>query len=102
MEGPVGNCQPIQSFRLFTQACCGVVVGTLVAVAIAQLLLPPDGQPTTIPEGMLQWNLHRIYLKPREKGFLLLTLGLGGACGYFATYRVISGRAILLALWGVL
>jgi hypothetical protein len=102
MQRNVPDYQAIQSFRLFAQACFGVVIGVLLAVAIARLLLPPDGPAQTIPEGMLSWNLHRVFLKPREKGFYLLSLVLGGAGAYFATYRIITGRIIQLALWAVL
>jgi|GEM_PF-2856902 len=83
----------MSSFRLFAQACLGVVVGVLLAVAIARIAFPADGRPTTIPDGLLTWTLPAVWLKPREKGFYLLSLVLGGMLGYFATYRILPGRA---------
>jgi len=74
----------------------------LLALALARLLLPPDGAPKTMPEGLLPWKLHHIFLKPREKGFYLLSLVLGGTCGYFATYRILSGRMTALVLCATL
>ena len=80
---------PTPSFRLFAQACLGVVVGVLLAVAIARLAFPADGRPTAVPDGLLSWTLPNIWLKPREKGFYVLALALGGMFGYFATYRIL-------------
>ena len=80
------------SFRLFAQACLGIVVGALLAVAIARIALPADGRPTTVPDGLLSWILPAILLKPREKGFYLLALVLGGMFGYFATYRILPEK----------
>ncbi len=94
--------QPIQSLRLFGQACLGVVIGVLLALALAEYLLPPDGPPKTIPDGLLPWYLDYLYLKPREKGFYLLSIILGGACGYGATFRILSGRAVVGATWAAL
>jgi hypothetical protein len=88
-----------QNLRVFAQACLGVVIGALLAVAVARLAFVPDGPASTIPEGLLQWNLHNVWLKPREKGFYLLSLVLGGTCSYFATYRVLSGRTTTVYLW---
>lgn len=87
------------SFRLFAQACLGVVVGVLLAVAIARMVFPADGRPTTVPDGLLSWTLPNIWLKPREKGFYLLALVLGGMFGYFATYRLLPGRTTTRNLW---
>src|SRR5580704_4074846 len=64
------------SFRLFAQACLGVVVGVLLAVAMARLAFPADGRPIAVPDGMLSWTLPNIWLKPREKGFYVLALAL--------------------------
>jgi hypothetical protein len=90
------------SLRLLAQACLGVVVGVLLAVAIARIGFPADGRPTTMPEGLLAWNLQNIWLKPREKGFYLLSLVLGGTCSYLATSRIlpgkVTGRCFLLTL----
>jgi hypothetical protein len=102
MNRAVPNYQATQSFRLFGQACFGVVIGVLVAVALARLLLPPDGAPQVMPEGLLPWNLHNIFLKPREKGFYLLALVLGGAFGYFETYRIVSEKIASFAIWPAL
>src|ERR1700722_4256087 len=87
------------SFRLFAQACLGVVVGVLLAVAIARLAFPADGRPIAVPDGMLSWTLPNIWLKPREKGFYVLALALGGMFGYFATYRLLPGRITTRNLW---
>jgi hypothetical protein len=86
-------------FRLFAQACLGVVVGVLLAVAIARIAFPADGRPATMPEGLLAWNLQNVWLKPREKGFYLLSLVLGGICSYFATYRILPGRVTGRCFW---
>jgi hypothetical protein len=86
-------------FRLFAQACLGVVVGVLLAVAIARIAFPADGRPATIPEGLLAWNLPNVWLKPREKGFYLLSLVLGGICSYFATYRILPGKITGRCFW---
>src|SRR5262245_12176812 len=91
--------QPLQSFRLFAQACFGIVIGVLLAAAAARLSLPPDGSSTMGPEDMLPWNTHRIHQKPREIGFYMLALVFGGAGGYFATYRIIPGRISAVLLW---
>jgi len=80
------------SFRLFAQACLGVVVGVLLALAIARLAFPADGRPATIPDGLLPWAVPVFLLKPREKGFYLLSLVLGGMLGYFATYRILLDK----------
>ena len=80
------------SFRLFAQACLGVVVGVLLAVAMARLVFPADGRPTAVPDGLLLWTLPNIWLKPREKGFYVLALALGGMFGYFATYRILLDK----------
>ena len=90
---------PTSSFRLFAQACLGVVGGVLLAVAIARLAFPADGRPTAVPDGLLSWTLPNIWLKPREKGFYLLALALGGMFGYFATYRLLPGRITTRNLW---
>src|SRR5580704_6194585 len=87
------------SFRLFAQACLGVVVGVLFAVATARLAFPADGRPTAVPDGLLSWTLPNIWLKPREKGFYVLALALGGMFGYFATYRILPGRLTARNLW---
>ena len=87
------------SFRLFAQACLGVVVGVLLAVAIARMAFPADGRPTAVPDGLLSWTLPNIWLKPREKGFYVLALALGGMFGYFATYRILPGRITTRNLW---
>jgi hypothetical protein len=87
------------SFRLFAQACLGVVVGVLVAVAMARLAFPADGRPTAVPDGLLSWTLPNIWLKPREKGFYVLALALGGMFGYFAAYRILPGRITTRNLW---
>lgn len=99
MQNGSVNYQANQSLRLFGQACVGVAIGVLLALAFARLLLPPDGPAKTMPEGLLSWNLHNILLKPREKGFYLLALVLGGVCGYAASYRILSERAIAVAIW---
>ena len=83
---------PAKCLRLFAQACLGVVVGVFLAVAIARITFPADGRPATMPEGLLAWNLHNVWLKPREKGFYLLSLVLGLICSYFATYRILPGK----------
>jgi hypothetical protein len=88
-----------QNLRVFAQACLGVVVGALLAAAIARLAFPPDSRPSSMPEGLLPWNLHNVLLKPREKGFYLLSLALGGTCSYFATRKVLPGRATAMYLW---
>ena len=85
--------------RLLAQACLGVVVGALLAVAIARIAFPVDGRPTTMPEGLLDWNLQNIWLKPREKGFYLLSLVLGGICSYFATYNILPGKITGRCFW---
>jgi hypothetical protein len=90
---------PAKSLRLLAQACLGVVVGALLAVAIARIAFPADGRPTTMPEGLLAWNLHNVWLKPREKGFYLLSLILGGICSYFATYRILPGKVSGRCFW---
>ena len=41
---------------------------------------------------MLSWTLPNIWLKPREKGFYVLALLLGGMFGYFATYSILPGK----------
>ena len=87
------------SFRLFAQACLGVVVGVLLAVAIARIAFPGDGRPTAVPDGFLSWTLPNIWLKPREKGFYVLALALGGMFGYFATYRIFPRRVRARNLW---
>src|SRR5580704_7973293 len=87
------------SLRLFAQACLGVVVGVLFAVAIARLAFPADGRATAVPDGMLSWTLPNIWLKPREKGFYVLALALGGMFGYFAIYRILPGRITARNLW---
>src|SRR3984957_8944246 len=87
------------SFRLFAQACPGVVVGVLLAVAIARMAFPADGRPAAVPDGLLSWTLPNIWLKPREKGFYVLALALGGMFGYFATYRILPGRVTARNLW---
>jgi hypothetical protein len=84
---------PAPPFRLFAQACLGVVVGALLGLAIARIAFPADGRPATVPDGLLAWTLPAVWLKPREKGFYLLSLMLGGMFGYFATYRILPGRA---------
>src|SRR5580704_15821909 len=48
---------------------------------------------------MLSWTLPNIWLKPREKGFYVLALALGGMFGYFATYRIVPGRITTRNLW---
>ena len=88
-----------KSLRLLAQACLGVVVGAFLAVAIARIAFPVDGRPTTMPEGLLDWNLQNIWLKPREKGFYLLSLVLGGICSYLATYKVLPGKASGRCFW---
>ena len=90
---------PIQSVRLFAQACLGVVAGALLAVAIARIAFPADGRPPTMPEGLLAWNLPNVWLKPREKGFYLLSLVFGGICSYFATYRILPGKVTGRCFW---
>ena len=90
---------PRKCFRLFAQACLGVVVGMLLAVAIARIAFPADGRPATMPEGLLAWNLQNVWLKPREKGFYLLSLVLGGICSYFATYRILPGKVTGRCFW---
>jgi hypothetical protein len=85
--------------RLLAQACLGVVVGVLLAVAIARIAFPADGRPATMPEGLLAWNLQNVWLKPREKGFYLLSLVLGGICSYFATYKILPGKITGRCLW---
>src|SRR5947209_4023405 len=92
--------QATESLRLFAHACIGVVIGVLLALAVARLLLPPDGSLRS--EGILPSNLHRGFMKPREKGFYLLSLVFGAAFGYFATFRVLPQRALSIALWLVL
>jgi hypothetical protein len=87
------------AFRLFAQACLGVVVGVLLAVAIARMAFPADGRPAAVPDGLLSWTLPNIWLKPREKGFYVLALALGGMFGYFATYRILPGRVKARNLW---
>lgn len=88
-----------QNLRIFAQACLGVVVGALFAVVIAAWYFPPDAHPATVPEGLLNWVLNIVLMKPREKGFYALSLMLGGACAYFATYRVVPGRTTGVCLW---
>jgi hypothetical protein len=83
---------PTQSFRLFAQACLGVLVGALLALAIIRLALPADGRPASVPDGMLAPVSRHILFKPREKGFYLLTLMLGGMCAYFATFKILPGK----------
>ncbi len=90
---------PIRSVRLFAQACLGVVAGALLAVAIARIAFPADGRPTAMPEGLLAWDLPGVWLKPREKGFYLLSLILGGICSYFATYRILPGKVAGWCFW---
>jgi hypothetical protein len=96
------SCQTIQSLRLFGQACLGVVIGVLLALALARLLLPPDGPAKTLSHGLLPWIFGQLYLKPREKGLYLLSIALGGVCGYGATFRLLSGRAVIAAIWAAL
>jgi hypothetical protein len=89
-------------FRLFAQACLGVVVGVLLALAIARLAFPADGRPSTVPDGLLSWGLPGVWLKPREKGFYLLSLVLGGTLSYFATCKVLHGKVMARYLWSTL
>ncbi|HLN38115.1 MAG TPA: hypothetical protein VK337_10060 [Xanthobacteraceae bacterium] len=94
---------PAPPFRLFAQACLGIVVGVLLGLAIARLAFPADGRPATVPDGLLAWTLPAVWLKPREKGFYLLSLVLGGMFGYFATYRILPGRlAARNLLWALI
>jgi hypothetical protein len=88
-----------QLLRLFAQACLGVVVGVLLAAAIARLALPVGGRPTIIPEGLLTWSLQNFWQKPREKGFYLLSLVVGGTCSYFVTYKILPGRQTTRYFW---
>jgi hypothetical protein len=90
---------PALSFRLFAQACLGVLVGAFLALAIVRLALPLDGPAPNGPAQLLPWINHLVVVKPREKGFYLLALILGGACGYAATYRVLPGRVTGRYLW---
>src|SRR5580704_2102351 len=83
---------PAPSFRLFAQACLGIIVGALLGVAITRMAFPADGRPATVPDGLLAWTLPAVWLKPREKGFYLLSLVLGGMLGYFATCRILPGK----------
>jgi hypothetical protein len=100
MISKVPNLQATESLRLLAQACFGVIIGVLLAVAIARLLLPPDGSMTA--EGILPSNIQRTVMKPRGKGFYLLSLVLGGAFGYFATFRIVAGRVYSTVIWLIL
>ena len=80
------------SFRLFAQACLGVVVGVLLAVAIARIAFPADGRPTAVPDGLLSWTLPNIWLKPREKGFYVLALALGGNVRLFRDLQNLASQ----------
>jgi|ERR1700674_80676 hypothetical protein len=88
----------LHSFRLLVQACAGTVIGVLLAVAAARMLFPPDGPPTSMPLGLLPWNLHNVRLEPREKGFFLLCLLLGTSGAFLATWRVLPRS---LAVWTI-
>ena len=96
-KSKVADYQATESFRLLAQACFGVIVGMLLAAAIARQALPPDGRPITVPEGLL--TLDNVWLKPRDRGFYLLSLILGGVCSYFATYKILAGRVTALCSW---
>jgi hypothetical protein len=96
----VPNYQATESLRLLGQACFGVIIGVLLAAAIAWLLLPPDSAGTA--QGILPSNLPRTFTKHREIGFYLLSLVLGGAFGYFATYRIVAAKVYSAAIWLIL
>jgi hypothetical protein len=86
-------------FRVFAQACLGALVGAFFALAIVRLALPADGPAPSEPGQFLSWIAHLVLVKPREKGFYLLALMLGGACSYAATYRILPGRLTGRCLW---
>ena len=91
--------QATESLRLLGQAYFGAFIGVLIALAIARSLFPPGAPAQIIPEGLLPWNLHNVWFKPREKAFYLLSLVAGGLCGYLATYRILVGRSVTACLW---
>jgi hypothetical protein len=93
---------PTQSLRLLAQACLGVLVGALLALAIVRLAFPPNARPVPLPDEFLPWITHIVWAKPREKGFYLLSLVLGGTCGYLATRKILPGRVTALWLWSTL
>lgn len=88
----------LRSLRLLAQAAAGMVVGVFFALAATRLLFPPDSPATSMPAGMLSWNLHNIRFEPREKGFYLLSLVLGALGAFLATRRMMQGRAPFLWL----
>ena len=93
---------PTQSLRLLAQACLGVLVGALLALVIARLAFPPNARPIPPPDDLLPWITRLAWAKPREKGFYLLSLVLGGTCGYLATRKILPGRVTALWLWSAL
>jgi hypothetical protein len=80
---------PIQSFRLFGQACIGAYVGAVLALVLAQYCFAV-GSKGVIPDEVLPWIADNVLFKPREKAFYLFTLVLGFLGASFATKRVWS------------
>jgi hypothetical protein len=77
---------------MMIQACFGALIGVMFAIAIARILFPPDGPPSSMPAGLLDWNIHNVLLEPREKGFYLLCLFLGPIGSILATRRLFGSR----------
>jgi hypothetical protein len=93
------NINRLYSFRLLAQACAGALAGTLIAMTLAACLLSVGGRPTEMPGDLLSWNLHNVWLKPREKGFYLFSLLFGTIGAYFAAARLWAMPSLVIWLF---
>lgn len=95
------SANPLDSFHLLGQACVGALTGALIAMFIVGLTLQVGGHPLVVPEHLLDWNLHNILFKPREKGFYLLSLILGPIGAYITSMNLwrVNERYIWLVLF---
>jgi hypothetical protein len=97
-NGSAASAPAVQSVWLLAQACFGVWIGALLAIAIVSAVFPIDGPPSSTPLGLLSANLQAVRLEPREKGFYLFSLLLGSMGGFLATRRVVVSRGFRIAL----
>lgn len=84
----IKEVDPIYSFRLLLQGCLGALCGVFLAALIASYWWPVGGKPEAIPDQLLAWNLNNVLFKPREKGFYLIALLLGGMFSYVTTRQI--------------